>query len=106
MLFGISLEGRDDGGRSGKQKQSFQVFGRYFPSFFLKGFLFRRKEWDDGYRKGVLIRICQKDGIQVGGNLYKSSHDCSLNEERKLNFFFPQEQIIRTHHVSCKEVFC
>lgn len=33
MLFGISLEGRDDGGESGKQKQSFQVF-RYFLSFF------------------------------------------------------------------------
>lgn len=46
-----------------------------------------------------------KDNIQGERNLYKSSHDCSLNEERKFYFFFLQEQITRTRHVSARVCF-
>lgn len=80
------------------------IFCLFF--FFFKRIPYQKKEWDDGFRKGVLSQICQKDGIQGGGNLYKSSHDCSLNEERKFNIFFSPGADYQNTPCLCKEVFC
>lgn len=108
MLFGVSLEGRDEGGKSGKQKQSFQVFVRYFLSsffFFLKGFLIIIKNGMMGSEKVFSHRYARRmayreEGISTNPLMIVPS----MKRENSI-FFFPQEQIIRTRHVSARKCF-
>lgn len=65
---------------------------------------FQKNLQDNGNSKYFLPRIYLKDEIQGRGNLCKSSHDYSLDGERKF-WFFSWELVTRTHHVSARMCF-
>lgn len=105
MLFGISLEGRDGGGKTGKQKKAFKfsdivcLYG--FFGFFKDSFSEEKNKLMG--TESVLSWTYWKDDREGGISTNPLMIVPSMKRENSI--FFSQEQITRTHHVSARMCF-